>query len=110
MASPAICGGHIYLLERRSGILTCVDAVTGTVAYRQRVPGARAFWASPWVCGDRVYCLDADGTTHVIAGGPEFDVLAKNRLDEQTWSSPAVANGTIYLRTIDNLYCIAQAE
>jgi outer membrane protein assembly factor BamB len=107
MASPVLCAGHLYLFERRSGILHCVNAETGSTAYRTRVPGARAFWASPWTCGDRVFCLDDGGTTHVLAGGPDFRVLGKNVIDEQAWSSPAIAEDALYLRTVDHLYCIA---
>jgi outer membrane protein assembly factor BamB len=107
MASPVYCAGHIYLLDRRSGILHCVDAGTGKTAYRERIPGARAFWGSPWTDGKRVYCLDDGGTTHVLAGGPQLRVLGRNVIDEQSWSSPAIANGALYLRTIDRLYCIA---
>lgn len=106
MASPVLCAGKIYLLERRSSILHCVDAETGQSTYRKRIPDARAFWASPWTSGDMAFCLDSDGTTHVLAGGPEFKVLRTNELQEQTWSSPAVANGALYLRSTDHLFCI----
>lgn len=110
MASPVHVKGFLYLLERRSGMLHCVDAVTGEMAYRVRVPGARAFWASPWTDGERVYCLDDDGNTHVLASGPEFQLLHTNRLDELCWSSPAIANGALYLRTASQLYCIAERQ
>ncbi|SRR6056297_121708 len=106
MASPAICKGHLYLLERRGGNLHCINAETGETAYRKRIRGARAFWASPWTSGDRVYCLDSGGTTFVIKGGAEFELLRTNVIDEQAWSSPAVADGALFLRTIDRLYCI----
>ena len=58
MASPVYCAGHLYLLERRAGILHCIHAETGVTAYRSRVSGARAFWASPWTDQERVFCLD----------------------------------------------------
>ena len=92
MSSPVYCAGHLYLLERRSGTLHCLNAETGATAYRKRIPAARAFWASPWTCNNRLYCLDDSGTTHVLAGGPSFTVLSKNLIDEQAWSSPAIAN------------------
>jgi outer membrane protein assembly factor BamB len=106
MASPAICDGRLYFLERQSGQVHCINATTGELEYRERIRGARAFWASPLTSGDRVYCLDASGTTHVIASGPEYRLLSSNGIDEQAWSSPTVANGKLYLRTIDHLYCI----
>ena len=107
MASPLLVDDHIYLFERRSGTLHCIDAKTGELAYRKRVPGARAFWASPWSQDGKVFCLDDGGTTHVLAGGPEFRVLAKNVLGQRCWSTPAIADGSLFLRTVDNLYCFS---
>lgn len=107
MASPAICDQRLYFLERRSGNLHCLDADTGQLVYRERIRGARAFWASPVTAGGRVYCLDANGTTYVIGCGGEYELLSRNEIDERTWSSPAVAGGKLYLRTIDHVYCIA---
>ncbi len=107
MASPVLCEGHLYLLERGSGVVHCINAATGDVAYRTRIPGARAFWASPWVSGDKVFCVDSGGVTHVLAGGDDFEVLGTNEIDEQTWSSPAIANGAVYFRTATRLYCIS---
>jgi outer membrane protein assembly factor BamB len=110
MASPVLCRGHIYLLERRFNIVHCIDAETGEKVYRTRIPGSRAFWASPWTCGDRVYCLDSSGTTFVLAGGSKFRVLRQNVIDERAWSTPATANGVLFLRTIGHLYCIANSD
>jgi outer membrane protein assembly factor BamB len=109
MASPVICAGHLYLLERRSGILRCVNAETGKLAYVQRLEGSRAFWSTPWVHEDKVFCLDDRGTTHVIQGGPEFRVLTTNTLPGQFWSTAAIADGALYLRSTQALYCIAES-
>ncbi len=106
MASPVICQGKMYLFERQAGNLQCIDIANGTTVYQQRVRGAKAFWASPWTDGNRVYALDSDGTTHVLSGGDEYELLAANALDQQSWGTPALANGRIYLRTVDQLYCI----
>lgn len=107
MASPVLCDGHLYLLERRSGTLHCIDAESGEVAYRTRLPGARAFWASPWTQGDKVFCVDTSGTTYVVTGGREFRLIGRNVIDEQTWATAAIADDALYFRTIDHLYCIA---
>ena len=53
-----------------------------------------------------VFCLDDAGTTHVLRAGAEFEVVGANKLGEMAWSSPAVANGAVFLRTVDHLYCI----
>ncbi len=106
MASPLVYQGHLYVLGRNGGVVNCYDAKTGKVVYRERLPGAKSYWASPWASGDKIYCLDDGGTTHVIAAGPEFKVLSKNALEEMFWATPAIAGGAVYLRSVDHLYCV----
>ena len=107
MASPAYADGCLYFLERRSASVHCVNAATGELEYRKRISGARAFWASPLVSNDRVYCFDSSGTTFVLSAGPEYELISRNPINEQVWSTPAANDGKIYLRTADHLYCIA---
>ena len=107
MASPLVYQGYVYILEQNGGLVSCYDARTGKPAYqRERLPGARAFWASPWAYDGKVFCLDDGGTTHVLPAGPEFKVLGKNALSDQFWATPAVAGGALVLRGVDNVYCI----
>lgn len=108
MASPLVYEGYIYVLGRNGGVVTCLDAKTGKQVYRERIPGAKSFWASPWAGSGKIYCLDDGGTTHVLQAGPEFKVLSKNALDEMFWASPAVADGAVFLRSVDYVYCIKQ--
>lgn len=110
MASPTYLGGNLYFFERRLGIVRCVDIETGRLEYKKRVSRAPAFWASPWSDGKHVFAMDANGNTHVIAAGDKLKVVAVNELDQQAWGTPALANGRIYLRTVDHLYCIASEE
>lgn len=106
MASPVVYEGNVYVLSRNGGVVSCYDAKTGKEHYKQRLPNAKAFWASPWASGGKVYCLDDGGTTHVIQAGPEFKVLSKNNLDEMFWASPAIADGSVILRSVDHVFCI----
>ena len=110
MASPVIRGGYIYLFERRSSVANCVDAKSRKVVFRERVPGARGFWTSPWTCDDKVFALDETGTTYVIKPGPKLDILRRNKIDELFWSTPAASNGALFLRGADHLYCVAKAN
>jgi outer membrane protein assembly factor BamB len=107
VASPAVAGGCLYLLEQQAGILRCVDTKTGKQHYRQRLPGATGLTASPWVKNDKVFCLDQSGQTFVLEASPEYKVIAMNKLpDEMFWASPAIAGDTLLLRSVDHLYCI----
>jgi hypothetical protein len=99
----------VYILEQNGGIIRCLDAKTGREHYRKRLPTAAGFSASALANGDKVYCTDQRGRTHVIAAGPELKVVAKNDLgDEMCWASPAVADNHLLIRTIDHLYAIGQ--
>ncbi|WP_419193515.1 PQQ-binding-like beta-propeller repeat protein [Kolteria novifilia] len=106
MASPVICDGRIYLFERRSGLVSCIDEKTGEVLFRKRVPKAAAFWSSPWTHDGKVFALDDSGTTHVIEPGDDLTIVDTNPIDEQFWSTPAFAGGKLYLRGANFLYCI----
>jgi outer membrane protein assembly factor BamB len=107
VASPLVVSDCLYLLEQQAGIIRCLDATTGKEHYRQRLPGATGLTASPWTAGGKVFCLDQSGQTFVLAPGSEFKVLTTNKLaDEMFWASPAVARDSLFLRSIDHLYCI----
>ena len=106
MASPLVYEGHVYVFSRNGGVVTCLDAKTGKQVYRERLQGAKAFWASPWGSGGKIYALDDGGTTYVLQAGPEFKVLSKNQLDEMFWATPAVTDGSIILRSVEHVFCV----
>ncbi len=57
----------------------------------------------------RLYVTNFDGTTLVLAPNPErLELLAENRLNEPSNSTPALSNGEIFLRTFKHLYCIGE--
>ncbi len=107
-ASPLLYDGFLYVLEDRGGLLSCYDAKTGKQLYKERLPGARGFTSSPCASGGKVFCLDDGGTTHVVQAGPKFKVLGKNTIAEMCWATPSVGAGSLFLRTVDHLYCIRQ--
>ncbi|MBO0697411.1 MAG: PQQ-like beta-propeller repeat protein, partial [Zavarzinella sp.] len=109
-ASPLLYKGYLYILDDRGGSVSCYDAKTGKQAYKERLEGARSFTSSPWASDGKVYCLDDAGTTHVIEAGPEFKSLGKSSLGEMTWASPAAADGALFLRTVDRLYCVRNTD
>ncbi len=109
MASPLVYQGYLYIVEQNLSMLACYDARTGRQVYKERL-GGRGFTSSPWAYEGKVFCLDDAGTTHVVQAGKEFKLLSQNKLDEMCWSSPAVAGGALFLRTVEHLYCIKQAS
>jgi len=99
---------HYTLLDR--GILICHDAKTGAEVYpRQRVSrGGTLFTASPWAYNGKIFAISEDGDTYVMKAGPEFELLGTNALNEWTLATPAIANGSLIVRTVSNLYRISE--
>ena len=105
--SPVFHRGVLYLVSD-GGILTALDGRSGEVVYEGgRMPLPSRFFASPVVAGERIYLTSEDGDTHVIRPGPRFEVLATNSVDEPVMASPAIVEGTLYLRSAEYLYAIA---
>jgi outer membrane protein assembly factor BamB len=109
--SPLVYGDFYYTLLDR-GIMTCHEARTGRETYgKQRIdPEASAFTASPWAYNGKIFALSEDGDTFVMQAGPQFKVLGKNSLDEMCMATPAIARGSLLIRTASKLYRIAKTE
>jgi outer membrane protein assembly factor BamB len=106
--SPIIYGEYFYVLYDR-GFFSCYDARTGKVVYdRKRVGSATAFTTSPWAYNGKIFCLSEDGDTFVIQAGAEFKILGKNSLDEMCMATPAIARGSLIIRTLSHLYRIGK--
>ena len=107
--SPLLYKGIIYFLKSNNGILTAFNVETGQVYYGpQRLQGVSGVYASIVGASDRVYIAGRGGTVNVIQHGPEFKVLAENKLDDSFNASPAVVGSELYLRGAQYLYCIAE--
>ncbi len=104
--------GSIYVLHDR-GFLACFDVQDGSAVYpKKRIEQGRAFTASPWAYGGKVFCLNEDGVTFVFRSGPEFELMHSNKLadDDMAMASPAIAGDRLLLRTSARIYCIKQPE
>jgi hypothetical protein len=90
--------------------VTSNDPKTGREIYgRQRLAvDAGTFSASPWSYNGKIFAVSEDGDTFVMQAGPELKVLGRNTLNEMTLASPAIANGSLIMRTATKLYRIAR--
>ena len=109
-SSPVVSGDYVYRVQG-DGVLQCLRLSTGEKVFNERVEKLSKL-SSPVATADgRVYFVSA-GTSHVIKVGDKLDVLATNRLggESNNGSSPAIANGRIYIRDFENLYCIGEKK
>lgn len=106
-----ISGERLYVLFD-AGLLTCFNATTGETIYpRERLnTGGGRFYASPWAYNRKLFLLNEDGTTWVVEDGPNFNVIRKNGLEDFAWATPAIARGSLFIRTYTKLYRLQKKE
>ena len=106
--SALVYRGHYYTLLDR-GLLLNHNARTGQEIYgRQRLKIGSGFTASPWGYNGKVFVLSEAGDTYVIKAGPDFELLRTNSLNEMSLATPAIARGSLFIRTQSALYRIAR--
>jgi len=101
--SPLLVGDELYVVSD-TGVLTCVDARSGSVHYQQRLDGN--YSASPVFADGRLYFQSEEGVTTVVSPGKAFQRLGVNRLADGTLASMAVSNGSMFIRGESHLYRI----
>ncbi|MFT7640606.1 MAG: outer membrane protein assembly factor BamB, partial [Pirellulaceae bacterium] len=101
--SPIIYNGRMFLWTD-TGICVCVNAVDGESIWQKRVGGN--FFGSPVCVDGKMYCVDVDGVVNIVAASDEYELLNKVQLGETCRSTPAVANGVLYIRTFSHLYSL----
>jgi outer membrane protein assembly factor BamB len=106
-SSPLLYQGVIYLV--RDGIFTSLNPENGTVYKQARLTGALGrYWSSPVAADGKVVVASEDGRIVVLRAAPEWEILAVNNLDEETFATPAILDGSIYVRTRAALFRFAK--
>ena len=103
--SPIVVGDLLFMVND-TGIASALDARSGESRWVQRLDGN--YSASPVAAGGRIYFVNEDGLTTVIAAAPAFRVLARNAIDAPMLASPAIARGSIVLRSETHVYRITR--
>ncbi|MHC4355121.1 MAG: hypothetical protein ACYS0H_20665 [Planctomycetota bacterium] len=87
------------------GLLTCLKVSDGTMMWEEDLRAY--FFASPCLVGEKLYLLDDKGVMFISEYKPKYKELAKCKLGEECRASPAFTDGRIYIRGVENLYCIS---
>ena len=106
MQTPIVAGEHIYGCSD-NGVLVCFNARTGAILYSERI-GSEGFTASSVSDGRHLYFASEVGNVYVIPAGLKFSVVATNKLGETCMASPALSDGTLFIRTREHVVAVAQ--
>ena len=105
MPSPVLADGLLFMVSD-SGIVSCLEAATGTQLWQERLGGDYA--ASLLYADGRVYCFGQDGKATVLKAARTFEILASNKFPDGFMASPAVDGKALILRTKTHLYRIQE--
>ena len=102
--SPLLYQGALYMVQN-GGIRTTLDPMTGAVKKQGRITGALGdYYSSPVAAGGIVYTANQTGQVAAIRSGAEWEVVAVNNLEEDCFATPAILDGSIYIRTGKTLW------
>jgi outer membrane protein assembly factor BamB len=104
-ASPLAHNG-LVVVATSYGVIACYDAKTGEQYWEHDV--GKTIYSSPVFAEGKMYLMDNDGTMRIYEFGKEMKLIAENKLGEHAGTTPAFANGRIYIRSDKNLYCIGK--
>jgi outer membrane protein assembly factor BamB len=103
--TPVAYDGILYVIVD-NGILSAYDLASGERLYRTRLEVGAGFSASPIVSDGKIYLPSEDGAVFVVRTGREFQSLARNEMGEPLMASPAVSEGTMFVRGTRHLFAI----
>ena len=109
VCTPLYYKGNLYVLDgKRGGVLTCLDAKTGSQKWQGRLGGNAPWYASVTGADDKFYCINEDGEAVVLAADDgELKILSRIDMgDKPVQASIAIAEGRLYIRTASKLSCV----
>jgi outer membrane protein assembly factor BamB len=111
MPTPIAYGEHLYTCANQ-GILTCYDAKTGEQVYRTRIADGKGggYSASPVAADGRLYFTSEDGEIFVVKAGPKYELMASNPIGEVCMATPAISNGTFFVRARHHVFALRRGD
>ena len=88
------------------GVLVCYDAFTGEKYWEKEFNNV--FTSSPMIVDNMLYVIDMRGVTHILKADRSGTIISEPELGEDVLAVPAFAEGRIYIRGEESLYCIEQ--
>jgi hypothetical protein len=105
LSTPVIKDGLIYTVDTKSRMM-CINAKSGETVWSHRVKGK--YNSSPVYADGKIYFSSTNGKTIVIREGPELNIISENKLEGEIWTTPAIIQNSMIIRTSAYLYRIGK--
>jgi outer membrane protein assembly factor BamB len=107
MPTPLLYDGKLYIVHHNN-IFVGYDAQTGDALFKSRFSQGGTFTSSPIAVNGRIYTGTEEGLVYVLRAGSAHEELAVNDLGEPLMATPAVSQGTLFLRTPKRLIAVGK--
>jgi len=107
ICSPVSDGELIWLLNTEGGLI-CYEVASGQQVWLHEFDDM--FQASPSLVGDKLMLISEEGVVVIVKAGREFVEIGRSELGEACFATPAFAEGKVYIRGVENLYCIGGGQ
>ena len=108
MQTPVVYQDLLYVC-RDNGVLSVYEAETGKRLYQQRLADGRTGFSASAIAGDgKLYYSSEEGSVLVVKAGPTFELLEENAMGETVMATPAISEGSIFIRTRTRLVSIGR--
>jgi outer membrane protein assembly factor BamB len=104
-----VYGDYLYNL-RMNGNLSCFDAKTGELIYKERIPEAMGITSSGVASGGKLYYSLEQGDVVVVKAGRKFELLSRNPMEDLMMASPAISEDMLFFRTQHYLVAVGDSK
>ena len=105
LSTPVIKNGLLFIPDQ-SGLFHCLDAKTGKPHWAHDM--LAACWGSAMIVDDKVYVGDEDGDICIFDLSSKKNLVNEINMASSVYSTPIVANNTLYIARKDALYAIVE--
>jgi outer membrane protein assembly factor BamB len=105
-----IAVGELLYSVSNNGVVSAYQLATGERIYQQRLSPNQgtSLSASPVYADGKIYFASEDGDVFVVRSGQDYELLATNPMGEVLMATPAISEGTIFIRGEHNVFAIRE--
>ncbi len=105
VSSPVVSDGLLFIATTY-GVFACYDVHTGNKYWEKEL--GEGFYGSPVVADGKLYAAAMNGVIHILKVSREAELIASIPMNERVMTTPSFSDGCIYIRGVENLFCIGK--
>ncbi len=110
IVSPVVVGEQLFIVKK-GGLSSSFDATTGKSHWElSRIRNIGDYYASPIAGDGKIFVAGENGFIVVLEQGPKLNILATNDVGESCVATPAIADGRLFVRGRESLFCFGEDE